>query len=126
MPDPILPPQNVPLEIDELLFFESVLAEFDRERWTPHQLEMAALLARAMAGLASEQRALLDEGSVCDGASGSKIANPRKSVIQMHAGIVRQLRQALTPEPQPPSPVEAKKAAAPQRIPKRDLIPRRN
>lgn len=93
---PIDPPSNVPLDAGDLPFFASVIAEFARSEWTAHQLELAAMLARTMADLAREQRALRDEGSVMATERGTPVVNPRKAVVQMHAGTILSMRRSLS------------------------------
>ena len=92
---PIAPPSNVPLEGCDLPFFASVIAEFARAEWTAHQLELAAMLARTMADLAREQSLLRDEGSVAYSEKGTPVANPRKTIVQMHAGSILSFRRSL-------------------------------
>src|SRR3546814_13580601 len=70
-------------------FWHSVIAEFARSEWTDHQLEMAAMLARAMADLEREQYELRAEGSVMTSESGTPVDNPRKTVVQMTAGTIQ-------------------------------------
>ena len=60
----IVPPSNVPLEVGDLPFFASVIADFARTDWTAHQLELAAMLARTMADLEREQMLLRQEGFI--------------------------------------------------------------
>lgn len=90
------PPSNVPLEDCDLPFFASVIAEFARSEWSAHQLELAAMLARTMADLSHEQRALRDEGSVVKTEKGTPVVNPRKAVVQMHAGTILSMRRSLS------------------------------
>ena len=92
----ILPPANVPLDEGDLPFFESVIAEFARSEWTAHQLELAAMLARTMADLAREQVALRNEGSVSHSERGTPVCNPRKAIVQMHAGTILSFRRSLS------------------------------
>ena len=91
----IAPPDSVPLEDCDLVFFENVIAEFARSEWTAHQLELAAMLARTMADLEREQRELRAEGSVLKSDKGTPVVNPRKTVIQMHAGTILSYRRSL-------------------------------
>ena len=92
---PIVPPSNVPLDDGDLPFFVSVIAEFARSEWTAHQLELAAMLARTMADLEREQRELRVEGSVMASERGTPVVNPRKTVVQMHAGSILSFRRSL-------------------------------
>lgn len=91
----IVPPANVPLDKDDLPFFANILAEFARSEWTAHQLELAAMLARTLSDLNKEQLALRQEGSVAHSERGTPVVNPRKAVIQMHAGTVLNFRRSL-------------------------------
>ena len=92
----IVPPAHVPLQEEDRPFWASVIAEFARSEWTDHQLELAAMLARTMADLEREQVALRDEGSVVKTDKGTPVVNPRKAVIQMHAGTVLSFRRSLS------------------------------
>lgn len=89
------PPSHVPLEESDAPFWKSVIAEFARSEWTDHQLELAAMLARTMADLEREQAALRVEGSVLKTDKGTPVVNPRKTVIQMHAGTILSFRRSL-------------------------------
>ena len=92
----IAPPSNVPLDDCDLPFFANVIAEFARSEWTAHQLELAAMLARTMADLEREQRDLRVEGSVMLSERGTPVVNPRKTVVQMHAGSILSFRRSLS------------------------------
>jgi hypothetical protein len=92
----ILPPAHVKLDEQDLPFWSSVIAEFARSEWTAHQLELAAMLARTMADLDREQRDLRTEGSVSMSERGTPVVNPRKAVVQMHAGTILALRRSLS------------------------------
>lgn len=91
----IHPPSTVPLEDGDLPFFANVIDEFARSEWTAHQLELAALLARTIADLNSEQLALRAEGTVLTTDKGTPVVNPRKTVIQMHASTILSYRRSL-------------------------------
>ena len=92
----INPPSNVPLEDRDLPFFASVIAEFARSDWTAHQLELAAMLARTMADLESDQRLMRQEGPIMATDRGTPVVNPRKTVIQMNASIILSYRRSLS------------------------------
>jgi hypothetical protein len=92
----IVPPSSVPLEKCDLPFFASVIAEFARSEWTAHQLELAAMLARTMADLNREQQLLREEGSTLITLKGTPVVNPRKAVVQMHAGSILSFRRSLS------------------------------
>lgn len=92
----INPPSNVPLDEGDLPFFASVISEFARSDWTPHQLELAAMLARTMADLESEQRLMRSEGSIAMSEKGTPVINPRKTAIQMHYSNIHSARRSLS------------------------------
>ena len=92
----VSPPSNVPLQPGDMPFFASVIAEFARSEWTAHQLELAAMMARTMADLEREQVALRAEGSVLATERGTPVVNPRKALIQMHAGTILSMRRSLS------------------------------
>lgn len=88
-------PQTVPLDKCDMPFFANVIDEFARSEWTAHQLEIAAMLARTMADMAREQVALRVEGSVMATERGTPVVNPRKTIVQMHAGTIMSMRRTL-------------------------------
>lgn len=92
----IAPPANVPLDAEDMPFFQSVIAEYARSEWSAHQLELAAMLARTMADLTREQQLLREEGGVAYSEKGTPVANPRKSIVQMHAGSILSFRRSLS------------------------------
>jgi hypothetical protein len=92
----IEPPENVPLDEEDLPFFRNVIAEYARSEWSSHQLELAAMLARTMADLTREQKLLRDEGGVAYSEKGTPVANPRKSIVQMHASSILSFRRSLS------------------------------
>jgi len=92
----IAPPENVPLDPEDEPFFRSVIAEYARSEWSDHQLELAAMLARTMADLTREQQLLREEGGVSYSEKGTPVANPRKSIVQMHAGSILSFRRSLS------------------------------
>lgn len=92
----IHPPENVPLDAEDLPFFASVIAEYARSEWSAHQLELAAMLSRTMADLTREQQLLRVEGGVAYSDKGTPVANPRKSIVQMHASSILSFRRSLS------------------------------
>jgi hypothetical protein len=92
----ITPPENVPLDAEDMPFFYNVIAEYARSEWSAHQLEIAAMLARTMADLTREQKLLRDEGGVAYSEKGTPVANPRKSIVQMHASSILSFRRSLS------------------------------
>lgn len=93
--DEIIFPENVPLEDGDVPFFKNVIAEYARAEWSAHQLEIAAMLARTMADLVREQDLLRSEGAVSYSEKGTPLANPRKSIVQMHASSILSFRRSL-------------------------------
>lgn len=92
---PVEPPAHVPLGAEDRPFWESVIKEFARSEWTNHQLELAAMLARTMADLEAEQRALRAEGSVMKTDKGVPVVSPRLKLIQVHAASILSMRRSL-------------------------------
>ena len=90
------PPEHVRMDDADWPFWSSVLAEFTRSEWTNHQLELAALLARTMADMEREQYQLRQEGSVMTTEKGTPVVNPRKAIVQMHAGTILSMRKSLS------------------------------
>lgn len=91
----IMPPSHVPLDDCDWPFWENVVAEFARSEWTEHQLEIAAMLARTMANMESEQRKLRDEGFTSKSERGTPVANPRATVCKGLTGDILALRRSL-------------------------------
>lgn len=89
-------PAHVPLSQEDIPFFNAVIAEFARAEWTEHQLEMAALLARAMCDMERESRLLREEGTVTTTPKGWVTVNPRKTAVQMFAGTILSMRRSLS------------------------------
>ncbi|NTG85851.1 terminase small subunit [Agrobacterium rhizogenes] len=92
----IVPPENVPLDAEDLPFFRNVIAEYARSEWSAHQLELAAMLARTMTDLTREQQLLREEGGVARSEKGTPVANPRKTIVQMHASSILSFRRSLS------------------------------
>ena len=92
----ISPPAHVPLDDCDWPFFESVVEEFARAEWTDHAIEIAAMLARTMANLESEQRALRVEGFTSMSERGTPVVNPRAAIVKGLAGDVLSFRRSLS------------------------------
>lgn len=92
----IKPPINVPLDAEDMPFFNNVISEYARSEWSAHQLELAAMLARTMADLTREQKLLRDEGGIAKSEKGTPVANPRKAIVQMHASSILSFRRSLS------------------------------
>ena len=90
----LLPPAHVPLDEGDMPFFANVIQEFAKADWSPHQLELAALLARSLHDFSVEQMMMRDEGAVIQGDKGM-VPNPRKAVMGMHAQTIMNFRRTL-------------------------------
>ena len=88
MPSHPSPPAHITLDPCDLPHWRSIVAEFPPEQWSPHQLDLAAILARMMADLEREQRLCKEEGLIIIGTRGGKRASPRGRCIN---GLVRQI-----------------------------------
>lgn len=89
------PPSHVPLDDMDWPYWHSVVAEFARAEWTEHQLELAAMLARTMANIESEQRALRAEGFVSVRENGTTVDNPRSRIVASMTTQILALRRSL-------------------------------
>ena len=92
----ITPPPHVPIADGDIPFFRSVCAEFARSEWTDHALELAAMLARAMADLEREQAQLRTEGFIATRENGTRVENPRSRVVRGLTGDILSLRRSLS------------------------------
>ena len=92
---PITPPSNIPLGKDDLSFFANVIAEFARSQWTEHALEIAAMLARTLCDLNTEQQELRKEGYIITRQNGTTVENPRLRAVKSLTGDVLSLRRSL-------------------------------
>lgn len=91
----IEPPAHVPLQDAATPFWNSIIAEKAKAEWTAHDLEIAAMLARAMSQLEAEEAKLTREDSVLSNAGGTAMQNPRIRVIaDLHARVIK-YRQTL-------------------------------
>lgn len=92
---PLAAPAHVPLADDDGPFWKSVIAEKAVSEWTAHDLEIAALLARAMRRLEAEESRVDAEQSVLCSANGAPMQNPRLRVVaDLHARVIK-YRQTL-------------------------------
>lgn len=91
----IKPPEHIRMTKDDMPFFENVISEYARADWTQHALEIASILARTLCDLEREQYELREEGSVSYTEKGTPVANPRKTIVQMHASSILSLRKSL-------------------------------
>ena len=92
---PLTVPSNVPLEKDDLAFYNNVLAEFARSEWTQHALEIAAMMARCMCDLNREQQMLRKEGYIITRQNGTTVENPRTRIVKGLTGDLLSLRRSL-------------------------------
>jgi len=91
----IVPPPEVPLDAGDEPFFRSIIDEFAKVDWTPHQVQLAAMLARAMNDFVAESAILREEGAIIMGSVGTPIPNPRRQIIQTHASNILSFRRTL-------------------------------
>ena len=91
----IAPPAHISFTEADWPYWHSVVDEFAKVDWTPHQLDVAAFLARTMAQLEAEQRRLSVEGGVCGRPDGSVITNPRVRAVDTLTAQVLSLRRSL-------------------------------
>ena len=91
----LFPPKHVPIGERDLPFWHNIVAEKAKAEWTAHDLEIAALLARAMSRLEREEAVLDGEDTVMANAGGTPMQNPRLRVIaDLHARAIK-YRQTL-------------------------------
>lgn len=90
----LAPPAHVPLTDADWPYWHSITDEFARADWTPHMLEIAALLARSMAQLEVEQRTLRAEGFLTPRKQGLG-PNPRGRTVSTLTGQVLAYRRSL-------------------------------
>lgn len=92
----LAPPAHVPLSDAAWPFFHSIVDEYAKADWTPHQLELAAMLARTMAQLEFEERLQRAEGQVIERENGTTVQNPRNRVVASLLGQVLAMRRSLS------------------------------
>lgn len=92
----VTPPSNVPLSEKDIPFFASVIDEFARFEWSPHQLELAAMLARKMSDMEEQQTMLRSEGYVVSTEKGTPISNPRIQTVRMLDTSIMATRRSLS------------------------------
>ena len=91
----LMPPEHVPLGERDLPFWLNVIAEKAKAEWTAHDLEIAALLSRALSRLEREETVLDGEDTVMHNAGGTPMQNPRLRVVaDLHARVIK-YRQTL-------------------------------
>ena len=75
-------PAHVKLRAGDAPFLESVLRARARDEWTGADLVIGAQLARCQADIEREQGLLDAEGSILENARGTKVMNPRVTVLE--------------------------------------------
>lgn len=91
----ISPPRDVPLDKADLPFFANILAMKAKADWKPHEIEVAATLARVMADLIADRTAYREEGSLVVNGKGGVMSNPRLQAMRDHAALLISLRKTL-------------------------------
>lgn len=99
---PIDPPAHVRLLKSQRPFFDNIIGELAKADWSPHMVEVAALLAIQMQLLAVEQRKLRKEGGTIEvryGKAGEMEStlkpNPRAAVVKGMTADVLSYRRSL-------------------------------
>ena len=91
---PILVPSHVPLEPEDLPFWNSVISQLPRSEWDEHKLELAAMLAKSMSAQARAQERMVGEDDVVFTKNGM-VVNPRITAIARHSAAIMSFRRAL-------------------------------
>jgi hypothetical protein len=91
---PIVPPAHIPLSDEKMPFWESVIAEMARSEWSPHQLEMAALLAQNLFKVVKLEQMLEADGPVLHTERGP-IPHPVVAQINSLHGVILRQRASL-------------------------------
>ena len=91
----VVPPSNIPLSDVELTFFVSIIEAMARVEWTPHAIELAAMLAHNMAALNDAQTRLAEEETIITQPSGTVVVNPRTRVVRGLLADIIAMRQSL-------------------------------
>ena len=85
------PPAHIHLPEKATPFWDSIINEMGSDDWSPHQLEVAAFLAGAMADYEHENRLLRQEGIIVRGK-----VNQRKRVADALVNRIMALRRSLS------------------------------
>jgi hypothetical protein len=91
----IKPPATMKLDRDEQVIFDEVIGECAAIEWTPHQVTVAAMLAKEILSHQREMVQLRREGSVLTNSRGNAVLNPRVRALHGHAASVLSLRRSL-------------------------------
>lgn len=73
----IVVPKHIKLAKKHMPFFRNITAEYANLDWTPHQIEIAYMLAKALSDQESERNTLRAEGFVVINERGMPIENSR-------------------------------------------------
>jgi len=92
----IKPPDHIDLTDPELIFFDNIINEIAKAFWTPHQIELAAILARTMNMLNENQRQMRIEGSIVKNHKGNPVISPREKLINDCYDRVISMRRSLS------------------------------
>jgi hypothetical protein len=88
-------PRHVRLRDCDHSFWADILRSRAREEWSQSDLVVAAQLARCMADIEIESETLEIEGSVLTNERGTKVMNPRHSVLEQLARREMALMRSL-------------------------------
>lgn len=92
--DKLQPPNHMFVTENDMHYYRHILLELPVSEWTQHKIQLAVLLARAMADLDDYQNLLRREGCTIPGARGP-VPNPVMRALALHAGQVDKLRRML-------------------------------
>jgi hypothetical protein len=95
----INPPSHVPLDSDDLLFWDEIIAEKPASEWTEHDLAIAGHLAQAMADLVKARQSLrATGGAVIQKGDDDEVVlrnNPWSQAIRDESARIVSLRTTL-------------------------------
>lgn len=91
----ISPPAHIAMQESDMVFWDSVVAEFPKVDWTPHTLEVAAKLAKTMADHDRNQDLLRVEGEVLVMDNDRRYTNPRHNIARDMTNMMMSLRRNL-------------------------------
>jgi hypothetical protein len=89
-------PRNVRLPEKHRTFFEDIVAEYDFEDWSAHQLTMAIALAKYTYLQEKYLNRLDREGPLLKSDRGTPIPHPIKTMLQQCTGSILNLRRSLS------------------------------
>lgn len=92
---PHSPPDHVRMRPVDMPFWEGIVASRARDEWSKADLVVAAQLARCQADLETEAELLEGEGTTGLNGRGTKVMNPRVSVLEGLARREMALMRAL-------------------------------